>query len=195
MEDIKMYYKYRTIEEVIKHLNDYKTETRATIEAWKSVEIRKKKDGEEYAKISQAIVNAKFGQYYPVEDFTHPYITVHFKHDHAYKSDNLEAYYYMDTLTEEQRKNREVILHESWSRATSRMTADELRIAIQRRINQLEKHEKSLERQIENAPVMFKQYRDAIAKIEKEFEEADKQLRDIGEIYPTSLYYAIKSEQ
>lgn len=183
-----MYYKYQTLEEVIKHLEEYKTETRAKIDAWKSVEIKKKKNGEEFARLSQALVNAKTGQYYPVEDATHPYLTVTFKHGYKWISDQLEAFYYMDTLTEEQRKDRYVIPHESWSRATSPMTADELRRHILWYIERLEEHEKSLEKQIECAPEMFKAYRSAIEKAEKDLETAVKQFGNHH-----SLYYAIIS--
>ena len=186
-----MYFKHNTIDEVIKLLESYRDEAQAKIEAWKTVEIKKKKNGEEYSKIGQATVNASFGKYTPVEDVFHPYLTIMCKSCGRWIEDNVQAFYYVDELPVEER-NRDVIYKESWSRATSPMTAEELRKTISEYIEKLEAHKNSLERQIANASVMFEKYRNAIANAEKELEEADKKLRE-KDWQTTSLYYAITS--
>ena len=186
-----MYFKYNNVSEVIELLTGYKKETEAKIEAWKQVEIKKKKSGEEYAKISQAMVNAKFGQYYPVEDCFHPYITVCFKCGYKYITDSVEAFYYVDELPVEKRV-REVVWKNSCMRAVSPMSAEELRTKISEYIERLEKHKISLEKQIEAAPTMFNKFREAIKRANDELTQSDLELRK-QDIYPTSLYYAITS--
>lgn len=66
----------KSLNEVINTLENYKAEAVAKAEAWRAVEIAKKKDGTEYQKIGQAVTGAKFGHYYPVEDAQHPYLTI-----------------------------------------------------------------------------------------------------------------------
>lgn len=184
-----MYFKHRTVDEVIKELEEYRDSVKAKIDVWKTVEIKKKKNGEEFAKLSQAVVNAHFGKYTPVEDFTHPYLTVICRSGRWFE-DSVQAFYYVDELSVEDR-NREVTYNKnSWSRETSPMNAAELRKAITDYIDKLEKHKISLEKQIANAPVLFENYRKAIEKAEKELEAADKEIRE-KDIYPTSLYYCI----
>ena len=186
-----MYFKYNNVSEVIELLTSYKIETEAKIEAWKQVEIKKKKNGEEYAKIGQATVNAKFGQYYPVEDAFHPYITVCFKCGYKYMTDNVQAFYYVDELSVAERV-RDVVWKDGWSRATSPLNAEELRTKISEYIEKLEKHKISLEKQIDAAPTMFNKFREAIEKATKELTQSDLEIRE-KEIYPTSLFYAITS--
>lgn len=186
-----MYFKYNNVSEVIELLTNYKIETEAKIEAWKQVEIKKKKNGEEYAKIGQAMVNAKFGQYYPVEDAFHPYVTVCIWYGCRHTTDSVQAFYYVDELPVVERV-RDVVWKDGWSRATSPLNAEELRTKISEYIEKLEKHKINLEKQIEAAPTMFNKYREAIEKATKELERSDLEIRE-KEIYPTSLYYAITS--
>lgn len=189
-----MYFKYKTVEEVINHLQDYLNETNKKIEAWEKVEVRKKKNGEDFARISQSFINAEFGKYTPVEDAFHPYLTVSFTHNHRYWTDEIEAFYYVDELPKD-KQDRETIYKSSWSRATSPLTVEELCEKIASHIETLKQNAESLKLQIENAPIMFNTYRQAIADAEKALETADKELRKLkphlGDLYPTSLYYAI----
>jgi hypothetical protein len=186
-----MYWKHDTLKEIVSILEDYKDETIVKIKEWKSVEIKKKKNGEEYARIGQALVNASFGRYTPVEDGFHPYLTVTFKCGYKWMSDNMQAFFYVDELPEDQRE-RSVVYKDGWSRPTSPMTAEELRQAITNYIKGLEEHLTELEKQIAMAECMFTEYRKAIEEAEKHIEALDKTIRK-KDIYPTSLYHLIKA--
>lgn len=186
-----MYWKYKTIEEVIKHLNGYKADYEAKIELWKAVEVRKKKDGSEFVKLSTAVVGARFGQS-RIEDYMHPELTVCGRSSRGlWVSESVDAYFYVDELPVE-KQNRETIYKTSWSRPTSPYNAEELREAIQKHIKKLEEHIEELNAEIEAAPQLFTAYREAIKKAETELEEADKKIRK-NAMYPTSLFYAIQS--
>lgn len=187
-----MYFKYNTLDEVIKNLEDYRLDTIAKIEAWKQVIIKKKKNGEEFARLSQSLENAKTQYYYPTEDAFHPYLTVIYTDRCHTKTDHLAIFYYVDDLSPEDCANRYLCPTPSYLRQTSPYTVDEIRGAIQTYIASLEVHKEYLEKQIEVAPILFEKYRKAIKQAEKELEDADKELRK-ADIYPTSLFYAITS--
>lgn len=187
-----MYWKYKNVDEIIKLLNGYKTEAETKLELWKAVEVRKKKDGSEFAKLSSAIVGARFGRYTPVEDAHHPYLTVCGRNSRGlWIEDSVHMYYYVDEMPVAAR-NRDVIYGGGFLRKTSPFNADEVREAITKHIAYLEDYITRLDAEIENAPAMFTAFRTAVENAEKELEATDKPLRK-GDLYPTSLYYAIVS--
>lgn len=188
-----MYFKHSTLDEVKKVLQDYINDYDARVKAWEAVTIDKKKNGEDFAQIGRSIKGAKIGVYYPVEEPTHPYLTIYYKTSAGFQSDHLAIYYYIDTLTEEERTSRKVIYNNGILRHTSQMTADEIRFEIVKTINNYNDQIKSLKNQLKQSEKMFTKYRKAIEKAESELEKADKVLR--GEsIFPTSLYFAITEQ-
>lgn len=185
-----MYWKYKNVDEIIKLLNGYKSEAEAKLELWKVVEVRKKKDGSEFAKLSAAVDGARFGRYTPVEDAHHPYLTVCGRTACGrWIEESVQMYYYVDELPAEKR-NRDIIYGGGYLRETSPFNAEEVREAITKHIAYLEDYITRLEAEIENAPAMFTAFRTAVENAEKALGEADKPLRK-GEKYPTFLYYAI----
>lgn len=185
-----MKFKYSTLDEVKKVLQGYINDYEAKVKAWEAVTIDKKKNGEEFSQIGRAIKGAKIGVYYAVEDPTHPYLTIYYKTAAEYQSDHLAIYYYLDTLTEEERSRRQIIYDNGILRNTSPMTAEEIRLEIVKTINNYSDEIKNLKNQLKQAEKLFTKYRKAIEKAESELNKADKVLR--GEsIFPTSLYFAI----
>ena len=185
-----MYFKYDNFDEVktelVKMLADYQ----ARVRAWEAVTIEKKKNGEEMAQLGRALKNARIGGYYPVEDAAHPYISIYYE-SYGYKSDHLEAFFY-DGKTPKDGNKRDPLPVERWQEKTYKMTADDIREAISKEIDSYNSYISSLKKQIEQGREIFDEYRAAIEEAEKRLTERDKQLREAGEIYPTSLYHRIK---
>lgn len=177
----------KTLNEIIKTLEEYKSEAEALAKAWTSVKINKKKNGEEFARISQAIEGAYLGKYTPVEDGLHPYLTIYARTEAGkYINDNTQAYFYLDELpdTDERKKAyfRQLL------RQTTPQTANELRKTIKETAEKWTKRANNYAEQIKKAPTAYENYRKATQEAEKQL-KADTLIKDK---YPNSLYYLIK---
>lgn len=185
-----MYFKYDNFDELKTELEKMIADYQACVRAWEAVTIEKNKNGEEMAQLGRALKNASFGGYYPVEDAGHPYISIYYQ-SNGYKSDHLEAFFYEDETPNDGNK-RDRLPVESWRKKTYKMTADDIREAISEKIDRYNSYISSLKKQIEQGREIFDEYRAAIEEAEKRLTERDKQLREAGENYPTSLYLRIK---
>lgn len=185
-----MYFKYDNFDEIKTELEKMIIDYQSRVDVWETVTIEKKKNGEEMAQLGRALRNASMGEYYPIEDAAHPYITINY-YSNGYKSDRIEAYFYEDK-TPNDGKQRDPLPVAIWQEKTYKMTADDIRAAIRKTIDKYNRYIISLKNQIEQGREIFEEYRKAIDEAEKRLTERDKQLREAGEIYPTSLYYRIK---
>lgn len=180
------YFKYKSVDEITNKLNEYINEATAKREAWAAVAVLKRKNGEEYERIGQAVKGARFGGYYPVEDKEHPYLTVTAQKSGRYYTDSLQAFFYVDELPADDPRRQNYV--RSFLRQTTPATPDELRRMIAERVEALTKTIKEYNDQIAAAPKAFEHFREAI-------EEADRKLKSEAladkSIYFSSLYYLI----
>ena len=181
-----MYFKYNTLDEVITELEKRRKEAEAKRNAWAMVRINKKKNGDEFARIGQAVDGAKVGGYYPVEDSTHPYLSICTRANGCgYVSDEMPIYWYLDEMPKDDPRRAEYV--PQFIRQTTPKTPDEIRAALTERVAMYTERVKSYDEQIKNAPEVFRAYRDAIAKANKELETASGKTG----IYNTFLYYLV----
>ena len=183
-----MYFQYNNFEEIKKDLQDLINDYSAMVEAWQSVAIEKKKNGEEFAQIGRALKNAKLGQYYPFEDAGHPYITIAYKSGY-YKTDSLPIFFYEDGLPKDN-IIREALSVGYYIRQTYKMTADDIRNAINNRIGEYKKYIISLKTQLKCGEKMFNTFRNSIQNAIDKLKEEDLKIRD-DKPFPTSLYHKI----
>ena len=169
-----MLFKFNSAEEVKAELFRLLEEIRDEKNAWKKVVIRKKKNGEEFVQISRAIDGARLSYDYAY----HPEIEVDWSTGNKYMQSCLPAFRYLETC-------RGFISNIELN------TAEELREAITKRIEQLEKMEKSYEKQIKICEYAYTEYRNAVIKAENALKEIEDVAKGEGEIGHTTLYYAI----
>lgn len=182
-----MFFKYNSIDEVIAKLNEYLDEATAKREAWAAVSVLKRKDGEEYERIGQAVKGAAFGKYSYVEDSAHPYLTICTKTAAGrYVSDSIPAYFYVDELPDDDPRRKDY--KRQLVRQTTPQTADELRRSIAEAAARYSKNIEAYTRQIAAAPVAYKNYREAIQKAEAVLY---KDSACDSELYKSSLYFLI----
>ena len=177
----------KDLEQIKRTLNNYLEEHEAEVEAWQQVKIEKKKNGEEFARLSQALKNGYIGKYYPVEDGLHPYITIYTKTKSGkYVNDSMPIFYYLDELpnTDERKKD----LRPQFVRQTTPMTNDEIMNAIKNHINKHNKSIEGLKRDLDNAEKAYNNYMQALQQAEQQL-KADTQY-DLDK--HSSLYYEIK---
>lgn len=185
-----LYFKYNTAEEVKNELQDRLNGINAEIAAWREVTIDRKKDGSEFAQIGRAIKGAKLSTEYPAHDAAHPVLYVYFKNGNKYENNYINAFYFCDEMPDKG-ASRETVYNGGFIRATSPMTAKELRQAITAHIAKLEKLAEAYEKQITICEKAFAVYRQKITEAEKELKalcDTTKRPEQIGE---TSLYYEI----
>lgn len=164
-----MYYKYDNVNTIIDELKSRQAFKVKAIATWSKVIIAKKKNGEEFSTLTNAIKN---NELYKSHDL--------FINDNYGKSlkicVNSYPHYEFDDISIQKGYPAED------------MTAEEVRKAIEKRITDYSEEEKDLARQIKIAEKAFNEYRQAIA-------EAEKRLAAIankpGDKYPSSLYYKI----
>lgn len=160
-----MFFKYNSIDEVIAKLNKYLDEATAKREAWAAVSVLKRKDGEEYERIGQAVKGAAFGKYYLVEDSAHPYLTICTKTAAGrYVSDSIPAYFYVDELPDDDPRRKDYT--PQFVRQTTSQTAEELRKSIAKTIALYSKSIDEYKQQIAAAPIAYKHYREALQQAE-----------------------------
>ena len=151
------------------------------------MKIEKKKDGNEYSRLSQGLKNGFLGKYTPIEDGLHPYITIYTRTEHGnYIDDNLAIFHFLDELpdTDERKKDyrRQVV------RQTTPMTNDEIREKINYIIERYKTRLETYKKDLENSEKAYNNYKTALENAEKQL------LKDTGHTIQNSsaLYYAIK---
>lgn len=182
----------KTLSEVINTLENYKAEAIAKAEAWRAVDIAKKKDGTEYQKIGQAVTGAKFGQYYPVEDAQHPYLTISTRTKTGkYITDSAPAFFYLDELPKDDERRAAYV--PQLFRQTTPQTAEELRENIKERAEMWEEHAADYVEQIAKAKKAYNHYIKAIEAANKQLIIDTQTTRTAKNKYTQStLYYEIK---
>ena len=177
----------KSLEDIKKELNNYLEEHEAKAIAWANVKINKKKNGEDFARFSQALENGYVGKYTPVEDGLHPYITIYTKTKSGkYVEDNIPIFYYLDELPNEDERKK--AYKTQLLRQTTPMTNDEIMNAIKNHINKHNNYIERLKNDLKNAEKAYNNYKKAL-------EDAEKQLlKDTQHTTQnsSSLYYAIK---
>lgn len=183
-----MYFQYNNFEEIKKSLQDSLKDYMAMVEAWQSVTIEKKKNGEDFAQIGRALKNAKLGQCYPVEDAGHPYVTISYESGY-YKTDSLPIFFYENELPKDN-IDRNKLLVGYCTKQTYQMTTHDIRNAIKNRVEKYKKYIVSLKNQLKYGEKMFNTFRNSIQNAIDKLKEEDLKIRD-DKLFPTSLYYKI----
>lgn len=175
------------IEKIMKEINESIERYQAEIEAWQKVEVKTKKNGEEYQNIKRAITGAKVNAR-SYDDETHPKMYVFFKSGHKYEEDWIDLYFYLDNLPENdpRRKNYTRQLF----RQTCMKTTEEIKESINERIKIRTEQIESLKKQIaaaETAYTQITEMAEAIGKTILSLTECSKGRKN-------SLAYALAEE-
>lgn len=182
-----MVFTYNTISDVTNELKNRRSDAIAKRDAWQKVTVDKKKNGDEFARIGQAVNGARIGQYLPVEDDLHPYLTVCARNSQNgdYIRDEMRIFWYLDELPKEDERRAAYI--PQCVRQTTPKTPDEIRAAIKQRVEMYNEKITSYDEQIKKAPAAFKAYRDAITKA------TAKLIKTAGKngVLNNSLYYLV----
>lgn len=161
-----MRFAYNNPEEIITKLEAERAYKEAAAKAWSAVVIAKKKDGNEFANLTLAIkdspahISTRYGKSIEVCVTGYP----------QYRYDDINI--------------RKIV---KYGTPSEDMTAEEIREAIAKRVQDCKDTAKDLERQIKVAKEAFNNYRNAIAKAEADLAA----IANNGGKYPSSLFYMI----
>lgn len=168
--------------EIIEKLNAIKQEHEAFFKKWECVTLEKKKDGSEFVNLWQAL---KCDCAKIEGDSAHLELHIYTKCGYKYIEDFIYLYEY-EAGEGRIFNGRNIGLRDTWT-----LTRDEMRKKIAKRADYHLQQIKNCEKQIKIAEPAFLKY-------EKAIKDAEKALKiDCGcndDLYPNSLYFAIKDE-
>lgn len=150
------------------------------VKLWESVEYPTKKDGTPFKVLSKNFENAYIGKYYPVEDWSNPYLTVYGRDDRGnFQEDHMSlvADKYNKSVPEHNpdRETRTT----GWGYTNEIMTLDEIKQTIKERVE------------------MFKDCKDktekALAISEKKFKEVQQKVLELKDIIYSEEVEAVDS--
>ena len=181
----------KTFEEIKKGLEGYISHDIARMNAWKNVTLNKKKDGTDFVHIGKSFTNAKVGDYYPVEDWFNPYLTVRFEYINEngrkdYGEDHMEIY------TDEYAEYREKRSSSYSSYAHYILTPNEIMEKIEQRIKMFENYAEQHRKELNNAEALYNAYIPKIKKLMDDMKTKANELKSEDTIYNTSIYYMLR---
>lgn len=158
-----MYHDYK-LEDIIQELKDEKADAIARLEAWRKVEIARKKDGSEFQCITRALKNAKITAQYGIHN---ELVVYYHTAKGGYQHDKIRAYIYGEDLPEGDPRKR-MYSGIYWCD----MTAEELRKAVADHIEYLSDYINQLDFDMSDAPSAYRLWIDAILEAENALRSA-----------------------
>ena len=145
------------LNDVKRELNNRLAQDKSILASWENVKINKKKNGEDYKVLSKAIEGARVCDYI---ELGNQIIVYGYGQDNRYYEDNILIYGYLDELpdTDERKK----AYKRSFIRQKYQFTADEIKKAIENRIEWLRLDIANLERDIEEAETLYNAFHEKI---------------------------------
>ena len=154
-----MYHDYR-LEDILQELRDEKADAMARWEAWRKVEIARKKDGSEFQCITRALKNAKITCDYGIHN---ELVVYYHTAKGGYQHDTIRAYVYNEDLPDtDPRKNQYVGI--SWHD----MTAEELRKSVATHLEYLSDYINQLDFDMIDAERVYPVWIERMTEAEKE---------------------------
>lgn len=158
-----MYHDYK-LEDILQELKDEKADAIARMEAWRKVEIARKKDGSEFQCITRALKSAKITAQYGIHN---ELVVYYHTAKGGYQHDEIRAYIYGEDLPEgDPRKQMYSGIY--WCD----MTAEELRKAVADHIEYLSDYINQLDFDMIDATSAYTEWLDAVSKAEEKLKSA-----------------------
>lgn len=181
-----MYFK-NDLEAIKKQLAKRAMFDKAAAAAWSKVEIKRKKNGEDFQNLKAALVGANLYRSYSFDEYPqmHIYITAGFNEDTS-----IETYGFCDELPKDDPRHDTPA--SKWVRATYQLTAAELEKRIAERVEYYTTRAAELERELEQAETLYNEYREAVKLAEDRLSETLKHYRKVdGKMHTSSLFWLI----
>lgn len=178
--------KYRNYEEIKARLEENVKYYDARIKAWQQVERATKKDGSDFKVFSKNFNGAETGKYYPIEDYSNPYLTVAFEDENGrYTTDqmSLKADKHLTEQANIPEHNDEREVRYSYGYPVEILTVEETWTAIQNLIQKYKHWKAEAERELAESKAHFE-------KIDALLDEVNNTLKEIspGDLSSTARY-------
>lgn len=150
--------KYRNYEEIKANLEASVKYYDARVKAWQQVERVTKKDGSDFKVFSKNFNGAETGQYYPIEDYSNPYLTVAFEDENGrYATDHmsLKADKHLTEQANIPEHNDEREVRYAYGHPIEILTVEETWTAIQNMIQKYEHWKAEAERELAESQAQF----------------------------------------
>ena len=179
----------KNFEETKAYMNSCVSMDTGRKEAWSKVKLNKKKDGTDFAQLNRSFTGATVGNYYPVENWFNPYLTIEYEYVNengrlVTGTDHMEIY--SDNFAEGREERRQYGIS-NWV-----LTPDEIMEKVNARIKMFEESELQHQNEYNHLEEIYNKYIPAIKTMMQELKEETNNLKLKESMYNTSLYYALK---
>ena len=179
----------RNLEDIRKELESRIAEYKAEIEAWRNVEILKKKDGSDFALKSKSFKNAKWYIESYSDEF-HPKLKCYGRVGYRYVDFEIDAYIYTDNLPESDARKNLGKSAGSFMRPTYVFSVDEVAEAIKARIAVCEKRVANVSAQLAESEVIYNEFFGSVNAALAKMRETCKKFKEDN--YACSLEYLLR---
>ena len=166
---------YTDIEKSLNETIEYYTDR---ISLWENVTFPTKKDGSPFKVLSRNIAGAEIGKYYPVEDWSHPYLTVSGRPGKKWISDEIPIIYDRNfyKFLPEDNENRED-RRTPWGTVNHVLTLDEIKQAVSHTIDEYKQLKAQAEESLANSKESFEFVSEKLNEIKTYINNGDNRYR------------------
>jgi hypothetical protein len=183
-----MRFTFNTKEQIKTKLEEQLAETTNKLEAWKKVEVKRKKDGSEFAQLGRAISGGRIE-----EDsgyiYAHPKLYVSYSENGVYGNDYICLYGFVDELPLDDERREGYT--PGFERPTYVFSMQAVRDKITQYIKQYAEQVEKLKKQLEISDRAFDLFRTKVKEAYDELIEFDNEVKSSDNKFHSSLFYLL----